>query len=182
MAGWGSNNTEITGSYFAHNRASPDVESGRERFGSIIFLSENAYSIISNNVFERNEGTPLYAEYGYLVTVSDNKFLNNRGHHGGGFQTKQPTTIVNNTFSWNTGVEGGAVWAGGDLRHSEGLEAPPDFLVSNSIFEYNSASRYGGAFYIEDVNPSPFEDNNVFRENHIPVNAPLRCDDIAREK
>lgn len=178
--GYRSQTTEFSGNYFADNRASPDVNNG-ETIGSVIFLSENEDTTITNNVFERNVGTPLYAEYGNSLTLSNNRFLNNRGHYGGGLETKQPTTMTNNTFSYNTAVEGGAVWAGGDIRISADLEVPPDFLVSNSIFEYNSASSYGGAFYIEDVTPSPFEGNNIFRGNHVPVASPLGCDDIARE-
>ena len=176
LYGYYSKTTEITRSLFANNRASPYGDEGQQP-GCVIFLSENEDSMITENIFENNQGTPLFAEYGNSITLLTNTFANNIGYYGGGFRTLQPTTIDNNEFRRNTAVYGGAVFAGGDINRDADLEIPTEFLVRNSEFEHNSASSHGGSFYIEHTVPSPFEDNNVFEGNEAPLGA--LCDEIA---
>jgi predicted outer membrane repeat protein len=118
--------------------------------GAVYLVDESAIStwhMVSGNRFTNNstldeDGGALYAEAN--VIVSSNVFANNFAEEdGGALYASDEARITKNTFINNRSDEdGGAIYAN-DLGF-------PESIITDNLFEGNSAALLGGAMWIDD--------------------------------
>ena len=153
--------TAYNGGAYLENVTATDGYTGE--YGGGLYSDEDA--TIIDSTFERNdtdccEGGGVYVDG--KATVEDSIFRNNKadggGDNGGGLYAAAGADISGSTFAGNEGRDG----AGAEIRGE--TDGGHTIRIEDSIFEDNTASRYGGGVYLggdvlASIISSTFDDN-----------------------
>ena len=144
--------------------------------GTIFGNYDTTTLTISNTIFTNNSGrangSAIY--YRGQTIINASSFINNSASAYGGalFLTQEQCRITYSEFRGNVAVDGGAVFAGGDelyvseCKFTNNNATHPNTLggggaifvdgnfvqMYNSIFQFNYATYYGGAIFINGTN------------------------------
>jgi predicted outer membrane repeat protein len=131
----------------------------RALYGGAVYGAKESKIFTVESLFKDNEaiiGGGAVANGAESESRFENaKFRNNKASSGGAFLTSQYSTtlILGSEFDQNLGINGGAIFSGGDS------------VVMDTTFHQNFAEDSGGAMYI-DAGSAPDLRRNEFRNNN----------------
>ena len=136
-------NVKVTNSNFTNNALS--YTTGVQAYGAVTVMKGGVFDkcIFTNNA--GRWGGAISGENtaaGNTITVNNSKFVNNHAYQGGAIFAQKLSLVVENcNFTSNNATDGGAI------DHDAVKLAGIDASIKDSVFDSNTADRYGSAIY-----------------------------------
>ena len=121
---------------------------------SALYLIASASNFIDNSA--SSGGAIFSGYYDSKLDIRKSLFKSNQGGSGGAIEFHGTAKISESQFVNNTGMDGGAIFAGGDELK---------LTIDKSSFIDNSASEYGGAIDFDSSNAKTSISNTLFKSN-----------------
>ena len=154
--------------------------------GDKINLLDISDSTFINNIAKTGSGASIYLAYCSYATIKNSSFINGLARFGGAICSVASTLVVEDCdFINNTAIfDGGAIYSMYEYLNVEGTfinnsainggaifsDASKKVSISNSEFNSNNATDYGGALFFNANTLQPSIDNTLFINHRADIN------------
>lgn len=134
-----SNKATVAGAFY--------IESISVSISNCIFSSNKADNVSKKTIYNKqgkvvsHSGGAVFVKNGSTVTIKNSLFKSNKATSGGAITNHGKMVIDKCNFTSNSATNGGALYGGGKTS-----------TIRNSIFYKNSATKTGGALFINEGN------------------------------